>query len=51
MEKEKINTTPGGQQPANLYDDGNLPKEEQEELAVGNRKQPSSTEAAVSYAL
>ncbi len=28
MEKEKINTTPGGQQPANLYDDGNFPKED-----------------------
>ena len=25
MEKEKINTTPGGQRPANTYDDGNIP--------------------------
>lgn len=29
MEKErKIETTPGGQSPANLYDDGNIPKED-----------------------
>ena len=28
MKKEKITTTPGGQQPADLYDDGNIPKED-----------------------
>ena len=29
MEKErKIEITPGGQAPANLYDDGNIPKED-----------------------
>ncbi len=29
MEKEKkINTYPGGQQPANRYDDGNIPSED-----------------------
>lgn len=28
MEKEKLVTTPGGQQPANKYDDGNIPKED-----------------------
>ena len=26
MKKDKINTTPGGQQPANSYDDDNIPK-------------------------
>lgn len=26
MKKEKINTTPNGQQPANLYDDDNIPE-------------------------
>ena len=25
MNKEKINVFPNGQQPANLYDDGNIP--------------------------
>lgn len=25
MNKEKITTTPNGQQPANVYDDGNIP--------------------------
>lgn len=25
MKKDKINTTPGGQQPADLYDDHNIP--------------------------
>ncbi len=28
MKKEKITTTPEGQQPADLYDDGNIPKED-----------------------
>ena len=28
MKKEKITTTAGGQQPADLYDDGNIPKED-----------------------
>ena len=29
MEKErKINTSPGGQQPADRYDDGNIPRED-----------------------
>ena len=25
MNKDKLTTTPGGQAPANLYDDGNIP--------------------------
>lgn len=28
MEEKEITTTPGGQAPANLYDDGNIPKED-----------------------
>lgn len=28
MEKDKITTTPHGQRPANIYDDGNIPKED-----------------------
>ena len=28
MKKEKITATPEGQQPADLYDDGNIPKED-----------------------
>ena len=28
MKKEKITTTPEGHQPADLYDDGNIPKED-----------------------
>lgn len=28
MEKNKITTTPGGQEPANIYDDGNISKED-----------------------
>lgn len=28
MKNEKINTTPNGQKPANLYDDGNIPPED-----------------------
>ncbi len=28
MKKEKIDTTPGGQPPANQYDDGNIPPED-----------------------
>lgn len=27
-DKDKIVTTPEGQRPANLYDDGNIPKED-----------------------
>lgn len=28
MKEEKITTVPGGQQPANEYDDGNIPSED-----------------------
>ena len=28
MKKEKIETTPNGQRPANAYDDGNIPSED-----------------------
>ncbi len=28
MKKNKINTFPEGQRPANLYDDGNIPEED-----------------------
>ena len=28
MEKEKLETTPNGQRPANAYDDGNIPSED-----------------------
>ena len=28
MKNNKVNTYPDGQKPANLYDDGNIPKED-----------------------